>query len=87
MSHSSRAPRGATTRPPTGYDILRVGGRSIPVRVHLQDLTHPGTTALTRPDGTLVSFTTRLSALVSLSTAADHHLGGGQRGVTRRTTQ
>jgi hypothetical protein len=66
MSHTSRAPRGATTPPPAGYDILRVDGRYVPVRVRLQDPTHPGMTAFTRPDCTLVSFAKRLSALVYL---------------------
>ncbi len=66
MSHTSRAPRGATTPPAAGYDILRVDGRYVSVRVHLQDPTHPGMTAFTRPDGTLVSFAKCLSALVYL---------------------
>lgn len=66
MSHSTRSPRGATISPPTGYDILRQEKRYFPVRVHLTDPVHPGTTAFTRPDGTVVSFAKRLSALVFL---------------------
>lgn len=66
MSQTARAPRGVTTPPPPGYAILRVDKRYIPVRVHLQDPTHPGTTAFTRPDGAVVSFARRQPALVYL---------------------
>ena len=66
MSQSTRAPRGATIPPPVGYGIMRQDSRYFPVRVHLHDPVHPGTTAFTRPDGTVVSFAKRLSALVFL---------------------
>lgn len=66
MNQTMRAPRGAAIPPPDGYDILRRDGRYFPVRVHLHDPVHPGTTAFKRPDGTVVSFAKRLSALVFL---------------------
>jgi len=66
MSQSTRAPRGATILPPVGYGIMRQEGRYFPVRLHLHDPVHPGTTAFTRLDGTVVSFAKRLSALVFL---------------------
>jgi hypothetical protein len=66
MSQSTRAPRGATIPPPVGYGIVRQDRRYFPVRLHLHDPVHPGTTDFTRPDGTVVSFAKRLSALVFL---------------------
>ena len=66
MSQVRRAPRGETTLPPIGYDIIRTEGRYFPVRLHLHDNNHPGATAFTRPDGSVISFAKRLSAVVYL---------------------
>lgn len=66
MSDAFRTTRGAAIPPPVGYDILRVDGRYFPVRVHIHDSARPGTTAFTNPDGTVVSFARRLSALAYL---------------------
>jgi hypothetical protein len=66
MNQHARAPRGASIPPPVGYGIVRQNRRYFPVRIHLHDPVHPGTTAFTRPDGTVVSFAKRLSALVFL---------------------
>ncbi len=66
MSQMQRSPRGETVQPPPGYDIIRTEGRYFPVRLHLDDTTHPGASAFTRPDGSVVSFAKRLSAIVYL---------------------
>lgn len=71
MNQNTRAPRGAAIPPPVGYGIMRQDRRYFPVRIHLDDPAHPGTTAFTRPDGTVVSFAKRLSALVFLYQQAD----------------
>ena len=53
-------------QPPCGYDIIRSGGRYFPVRLHLHDLNQPGASAFTAPDGHVISFARRLSAIVYL---------------------
>ncbi len=74
----TRASRGATVQPPTGYDILRQERRYFPVRVHLSDTLRPGTTAFTRQDGTVISFAKRLSALVFLYQQQESATGNEQ---------
>ncbi len=64
MSQAQRTPRGETVPPPSGYEIMRIEGRYFPVRLHLHDRLHPGVSAFTRPEGTVVSFAKRLSAIV-----------------------
>jgi hypothetical protein len=71
MNQNTRAARGAAIPPPVGYGITRQDRRYFPVRIHLYDPVHPGTTAFTRPDGTVVSFAKRLSALVFLYQQTD----------------
>jgi hypothetical protein len=66
MSQARRTPRGETVPPPSGYEIIRIEGRYFPVRLHLHDRTHPGASAFTRADGSVVSFAKRLSAIVYL---------------------
>jgi hypothetical protein len=52
--------------PPSGYDIIRTEGRYFPVRLHLDDPRQPGASAFIGPDGRVVSFARRLSAIVYL---------------------
>lgn len=71
MSQNTRTSRGAAIPPPVGYGIVRQERRYFPVRIHLHDPAQPGTTAFTRPDGTVVSFARRLQALVFLYQQAE----------------
>jgi hypothetical protein len=66
MPQTRRAPRGANTVPPAGYDIIRCQGRHYPVRLHLEDRCHAGASAFHRPDGSVVSFARRLPAVLYL---------------------
>ncbi|HET8843288.1 MAG TPA: hypothetical protein VFN35_17630 [Ktedonobacteraceae bacterium] len=59
-------PTGTNCSAPAGYSIVRAEGRYFPVRLHLHDTTHPGTTAFTHANGMVASFAKRISALVSL---------------------
>ncbi len=66
MIPTQRATRGETTQPPPGYEVIRAEGRYFPVRLHLHDQQRPGATAYTRPDGSVISFAKRTSAVLYL---------------------
>jgi len=66
MTPRQRGTRGETTQPPDGYEVIRVEGRYFPVRLHLHDQQRPGATAYTRPDGSVISFAKRTSAVLYL---------------------
>jgi hypothetical protein len=66
MTPRQRGTRGETTQPPLGYEVIRAEGRYFPVRLHLHDQQQPGATAYTRPDGSVISFAKRTSAVLYL---------------------
>ncbi len=84
MSQSTRAPRGATIPPPVGYNIVHQDRRYFPVRLHFHDPVHPGTTAFRHPDGIVVSFAKRLSALLFLYQQQDRIAPGAEAVRTSR---
>lgn len=66
MQKGTRGTRGETTQPPPGYEVIRTQGRHFPVCLHLDDPDHPGASAFQRPNGCIVSFAKRTSAILYL---------------------
>jgi hypothetical protein len=66
MEPRTRGTRGETTQPPPRHEVIRTQDRCFPVCLHLEHPDHPGASTYKRPEGRIVLFAKRTSAILYL---------------------